>query len=326
MSSRHDDVGVLDIGLADPAEAGEIVEVIHAAFGARPEIGPPPAALRETEESVRQMLDAGFGVVARVDGQIAGVVLVGVQEADGVPTTVHWRRVSTHPDHQRLGIASAMIETAEELSALRGALWAQLDVRVEYPGLLAWWRRAGYTPMSRGDRLIRVGRELPVTFEVPTAEQMQELGAWVARLVRPGDVIIASGDLGAGKTTFTQGLGAGLGVAEAVTSPTFVLSRIHPGAGEGPDLVHVDAYRLGDGAEVDDLDLDATAEGAVTVIEWGQGVAEHLSPDRLEISIERGTDPGDDTRFVFLRGVGKRWEDLHRRFHLSHPEVTGAQS
>ena len=127
----------------------------------------------------------------------------------------------------------------------------------------------------------------------------------------PGDLLILSGSLGAGKTTLTRGLGEGLGVRGAVTSPTFVISRIHPSLTGGPDLVHVDAYRLGGADEIDDIDLDATLHDSVTVVEWGKGVAEELSDQRLEISIERHPD---DTRTVHLHAVGTRW---------SHSELPG---
>ena len=99
--------------------------------------------------------------------------------------------------------------------------------------------------------------------------------------------MIASGDLGAGKTTLTQGIGRGLDSEGAVISPTFVLSRIHPSRSRRPALVHVDAYRLGSAEELDDLDLDATAGDAVTVVEWGAGLAEGLADHRLEIDIRR---------------------------------------
>ena len=144
-----------------------------------------------------------------------------------------------------------------------------------------------------------------------TAEQTRALGARLSRLLRPGDVVVLSGDLGAGKTTFTQGLGAALGVRGEVTSPTFVISRVHPSLVGGPALVHVDAYRLGGVAELDDLDLDASLEDAVTVVEWGSGVAEGLAEDRLEIEILRphGDAADDDAgaRSVRITGVGARW-------------------
>ncbi|MDY6055831.1 MAG: tRNA (adenosine(37)-N6)-threonylcarbamoyltransferase complex ATPase subunit type 1 TsaE [Micrococcus sp.] len=101
--------------------------------------------------------------------------------------------------------------------------------------------------------------------------------ASLAGVLRPGDLLILTGELGAGKTTFTQGLGEGLGVPGGVISPTFVLSRIHPTPGDGPDLVHVDAYRLRSGGELTDLDIEATADRSVTVVEWGRGLAESLA-------------------------------------------------
>ncbi len=312
----------LDLAQATEDDASALVEVIHAAFSARRAVGAPPAALAETEESVTQALQEGFGIIARVDGRPAGAVLVGVHittETPGPAAVATWHRVSVHPDFQRHGIATTMIETAEELSALRGCTYAELSVRIEFPELLSWWRRLGYDVLSRGDKLLRVGRELPVAFEVPTGDDMFHLGEWMARVVRSGDLVIASGGLGAGKTTFTQGLGAGMGVAGPVVSPTFVLSRVHPTADGGPTLVHVDAYRLGDGAELDDIDLDESAADAVTVVEWGEGVAEQLNPDRLLMSIERSGEPGDETRYVFFRGLGKRWEHLHRQIEAAAP-------
>ncbi|MEU2975266.1 tRNA (adenosine(37)-N6)-threonylcarbamoyltransferase complex ATPase subunit type 1 TsaE, partial [Nocardiopsis alba] len=112
------------------------------------------------------------------------------------------------------------------------------------------------------------------TVTAATDDAMRTLGRDLAALARPGDLLILSGPLGAGKTTFTQGLGEGLGVRGAVTSPTFIISRIHPSLAEGPALVHVDAYRLGGPEEIDDIDLDMTLPDSVTVVEWGEGVAE----------------------------------------------------
>jgi len=152
---------------------------------------------------------------------------------------------------------------------------------------------------------------LPEQSTVPTAAAMRALGGRLAGLLRPGDLVLLAGSLGAGKTTLAQGLGEALQVRGRVTSPTFVIARVHPPLGGGPALVHVDAYRLGGLAEVDDLDLDL--EGAVTVVEWGEGLAEGLSADRLEITIGfaaagQATDPpGDEPRVVRIRPVGPRW-------------------
>ncbi len=144
---------------------------------------------------------------------------------------------------------------------------------------------------------------------VPTAADMHELGVRLGGLVRAGDLLVLTGDLGAGKTTLTQGIGAGLGVRGPVTSPTFVIARVHPPLGDGPPLVHVDAYRLGGFAELDDLDLDASVDESVTIVEWGEGLAEGLADDRLEVIISRGDGPGED-REVRIDGVGDRWSGL----------------
>ena len=174
---------------------------------------------------------------------------------------------------------------------------------------------------------------LPVEVVVSTAAAMRALGRRLAALLRAGDLVILSGGLGAGKTTLTQGIGEGLGVRGPVTSPTFVIARVHPplvaagGAsgptGPGPALVHADAYRLGSSLELDDLDLDADTGISVTVVEWGEGLAEGLAADRLEITIAPCPVPaedalpdgdprleGDSPRTVTISGIGNRWQAI----------------
>ncbi|MFE6776933.1 tRNA (adenosine(37)-N6)-threonylcarbamoyltransferase complex ATPase subunit type 1 TsaE [Streptomyces sp. NPDC057702] len=182
---------------------------------------------------------------------------------------------------------------------------------------------------------------------VNTPDRMGDLGRHLARFLRAGDLVLLTGELGAGKTTLTRGLGAGLDVRGAVTSPTFVIARVHPSLGDGPPLVHVDAYRLGGGLdEMEDLDLDVSLPDSVVVVEWGDGKVEELSDDRLHVVIERavgadaalaatGPAPGDapespanasdpaagteieaedagavDVRRVTVTGVGPRWADV----------------
>jgi tRNA threonylcarbamoyladenosine biosynthesis protein TsaE len=133
-------------------------------------------------------------------------------------------------------------------------------------------------------------------------------------VLRAGDLVVLTGDLGAGKTTLTQGIGAGLGVRGQVASPTFIIARVHPSLTGGPALVHVDAYRLGSLDEVDALDLDASLDESVTVVEWGEGLVEGLAEDRLEVTLRRPRggeldpeDPSAGTRTVEVRAVGPRW-------------------
>lgn len=164
-----------------------------------------------------------------------------------------------------------------------------------------------------------------VTLTVATAAQMRGLGRSLATVLRAGDLVILSGGLGAGKTTLTQGIGDGLGVRGPITSPTFVIARVHPqvtrtAVGQpGPALVHADAYRLGSVLELDDLDLDADTAASVTVVEWGEGLAEGLADDRLEIvitpdaAVTGGTEEGylgDAPRIVRISAVGERWEGI----------------
>jgi tRNA threonylcarbamoyladenosine biosynthesis protein TsaE len=144
--------------------------------------------------------------------------------------------------------------------------------------------------------------------EVATPELMRDLGERIAGALQQGDLVLLDGDLGAGKTTLVQGIGAGLGMRSAITSPTFVIARVHRD-GRLP-LVHVDAYRLGATLEVDDLDLDASLDESVTVVEWGEGLVEGLSGDRLEIQIRRPPTDADETRTVTLTGVGPRWAGI----------------
>lgn len=157
---------------------------------------------------------------------------------------------------------------------------------------------------------------------VATSEEMRDLGRQLAELLRAGDLVILGGPLGAGKTTLTKGIGDGLGVRGPVTSPTFVIARVHPSLAGGAALVHADAYRLGSARELDDLDLDTDTDTSVTVVEWGEGLAEGLSGDRLEVTIAPAApspdDPegpdgssveGDQPRTVRIRGVGERWRD-----------------
>lgn len=133
------------------------------------------------------------------------------------------------------------------------------------------------------------------------ADDMREIGRRLAKEVRAGDLVVLSGPLGAGKTTLVQGFGDGLGVRGPITSPTFVMARLHPSLVGGPPLVHVDAYRLEDWDDLETLDLEATLDEAVTVVEWGEGLVEGLAADRIEVRIDRAA--GDDAEDGDVRTV-----------------------
>jgi tRNA threonylcarbamoyladenosine biosynthesis protein TsaE len=306
-------VADLVVSVATAADAPGMVDVIHAAFGARPPLDPPSTAIEETPASIEAQLAAGGGIYATVDGAAAGSILL--HPSPDRPGLVTWHRVSVHPAFQRHGIATAMVDAALDHAAELGFVRSELFAREEIAELIAFWQHRGFVVDRPAPNGVVLARSLPLAVDVPTAEQMQDLGVRLAALLRPGDLVIASGDLGAGKTTLTQGIGRGLDSEGAVISPTFVLSRIHPSRSRGPVLVHVDAYRLTSADELDDLDLDATAGDAVTVVEWGAGLAEGLADHRLEIDIRRSAHPGGadehpDSRLVIIRPVGARWSDV----------------
>lgn len=137
------------------------------------------------------------------------------------------------------------------------------------------------------------------TVQLPTAADTFAFGQRLAGVLRPGDLLVLIGPLGAGKTALVQGIGAGLGVSGTVVSPTFVIARVHKGK---LPLVHVDAYRLQSLDEVDDLDLDVDTADAVTAVEWGAGLVEQLSDARLEIAIDRADDSEERTVRLYPRG------------------------
>ncbi|WP_298178391.1 tRNA (adenosine(37)-N6)-threonylcarbamoyltransferase complex ATPase subunit type 1 TsaE [Saccharomonospora sp.] len=141
-----------------------------------------------------------------------------------------------------------------------------------------------------------------VSAELPTPEDAMDFGRALGRLLGPGDLVLLSGPLGAGKTTMTRGIAEGMGVSGRVSSPTFVLARVHSAGESGVPLVHVDAYRLGgDLDQLEDLDLDTELDRAALVVEWGEGMAERLSEDYLVVRLDRRSD---DVRVVILEPHG----------------------
>ncbi|MFP5220553.1 MAG: tRNA (adenosine(37)-N6)-threonylcarbamoyltransferase complex ATPase subunit type 1 TsaE [Actinomycetes bacterium] len=216
--------------------------------------------------------------------------------------------------------------------------WSVEVVDLEGPDTEAWLREAEAWARTHDALDLRSTTPLPggrpvapdsgehvrtVPVRLPDADATRALGRRVASALRPGDLVVMSGPLGAGKTTFTQGIGEALGVRGRVTSPTFVLAREHRAGPDGSvPLVHVDAYRLRDAAEagrpvdLDDLDLDTALEHAVTVVEWGAGLVDRLADSWLEVRLDRPDDPTEsaadgvatgDVRVAVVLVHGTRW-------------------
>jgi len=143
---------------------------------------------------------------------------------------------------------------------------------------------------------------------IETTEAMLELGERVSRVFSAGDLVLLIGPLGAGKTTFTRGVGKGLGAVGNVSSPTFVIARTHKRENSEIPLVHVDAYRLSSPSELDDLDIPFTK--AIVLVEWGKGLTEGIAENWLEIAIARDTTGETEVRTVQITGFGPRWQQV----------------
>ena len=291
-----------EIQVVDGSRAADVVAVVHEAFANRPPLDPPATALDETVESVAEALDAHGGLLAEHEGKPVGALLL---EPRG--RLLGLRRVGVLDSVRGLGVAAKMATRAEGIAAARKFGGLEIEARIELPKTVEFWRKLGYVESGRNGTRLNMLKMLPITRMLHTAEDTRAWGEWLATLLRHGDLVILTGDLGAGKTTLTQGIGRGLRVRGDVTSPTFVISRVHPSLDDGPPLIHVDAFRLGGSAELDDLDLDTDVVDAVTVVEWGAGLAEALSIDRLELSLTRDED---DVRTLTLTPVGPRWREL----------------
>ena len=280
-------------------DVAQVQAVTRLAFEANGALDPPSGALSESPETVAADFAVEGGVLLRDDdGRLVATCRV---RRLGPAWVV--RRCAVDPSYRLAGAGRRLIEEAHAWAADEGAVRTHVGVRDVLTGSRAFWERSGYRPLMRHGFWTELVRPLPRVLHGP--EATHELGRRLAAELRPGDLVLLSGPLGAGKTALTQGIGAGLGVRGAVTSPTFVLARVHPGP---LPLVHVDAYRLRESGssrlELDDLDLDASLPDSVTVVEWGEGLAEDLAEARLEVRLER---PDDETRLVQVTAYGGRW-------------------
>lgn len=285
-----------------------MTELILKTFGERPLLDPPSTATDETAATVEEAIAKHGGLVALIDDQPVGALLF-----DRSGWLLGLRRVCVLSEMRSHGVAHHLTAAAADFAADLGLAGLVLEARAELPDTVRFWTRQGYVEVDRDGPRLRMVKALSQVLNLPDLEATQALGRQVGSLLRAGDVVVLTGDLGAGKTTFTQSLAEGLGVRGPITSPTFVIARIHPSLGDGPQLVHVDAYRLGDAAELDDLDLDTDLDRSVTVVEWGAGLADSLSDSRLEISLaarDSSCDTRSDARMATITRVGPRWAPI----------------
>lgn len=297
----------LEVRVVGPESTDVVHRVIRTSFEARPELDPPADALSESVASVTEELGKYGGLLALLDGEPAGALLF-----DDSGPGLMLRRFGIVPEAQGLGVAAALVRAAEHEARTRHEEGLRVKARIELPETIRFWERHGFTRSARVGVTLQLTKVFPWRVVLPTPDDARDLGKQLAGVLRAGDLVLLSGDLGAGKTTLTQGIGAGLGVRGNITSPTFVIARVHPSLGGGPALVHADAYRLGGIEELDDLDLDTSLEDAVTVVEWGGGLAEGLADERLEIEILRARGDlssvvDNDLREVTIRPIGMRW-------------------
>jgi tRNA threonylcarbamoyladenosine biosynthesis protein TsaE len=299
----------VEVRRVGPEATATVLEVVRAAFDARPALDPPADAAGETAETLRLRLEAHGGLLALVDGEPVGALVLDPEAAG-----LHLRRFGVVPGRQGSGVAGALVDAARGLALAEGHHALVVTAREELPATVRFWEHQGFTLARReGTRLVLRQPFDPADVDVVAAdaEAMRALGESLASRLTSGDLVVLTGELGAGKTTFTQGIGRGLRVRGAVTSPTFVIARVHPSEVGGPSLVHADAYRLGGLAELDDLDLDTSLDDAVTVVEWGGGLAEGLADSRVDVRITRAqagaADGALDPRRVEIAYVGPRW-------------------
>lgn len=290
-------------GRDDAAAVHAVTQAAYAPYDGW--LDPPPVAGTETEQQVAEELAAEPGLLAEVEGEVVAALRLRTGDHASGPDLLWVRRVSVVPPHRRRGLALLLLAAAEDEAVRRGQR-LRLGVRLALEGNQALYARAGWVPLrDREGFWLEMARPLPMLPRTPA--EMRDLGARLARdVLRPGDLVLLDGPLGAGKTVLAQGIAAGLGIPVGVRSPTYTVVDEHRGSDPrtgGPlRLLHLDAWRLSGPAELDDLDL--ATDDAVTVVEWGVGRAEQLAADHLTVRVQRRDN---DVRTVRLEPAGGDW-------------------
>lgn len=291
---------------AAPGDAEVIWRLTRAAFAGQARLDPPSGASQETLAQVAADLESAGGLLAvdPASGQPVGAARWRVEQP------APWvRRVAVHPSYARQGVGRELMTAAARHAVANGWPALRVGVRTGLPGNLRFYAQLGYVVVANRGHWRELALFLPRPVATPQA--MRSLGRAVAEVARPDDLILLDGPLGAGKTVFVQGVAAGLGCPGPVTSPTFILARRYDGGRLA--LLHVDAYRLGSVAELEDLDL--ATEEALTVVEWGRDRAEALAAAHLTVELTR-SGPGEG-RTVRFRPSGGGW--AARLIHLELP-------
>lgn len=298
----------VEVRRVGPEAAAEVLAVVRSAFGARPALDPPAPALAETKETIAAKLTGDRGLLACLEGEPVGALLLDPQGS-----TTYLRRFGVTPAAQGHGVAGSLIEAAlrEATASEEGSSELAVVAREELPATVRFWKRQGFREIRRETPNVELRRSLRTqVLQAPDAEAMRELGRRLTAQLAAGDLIVLTGDLGAGKTTFVRHLLRALGVRGRIKSPTYAIVEPHMAAGSphvhgqgALPIWHFDFYRFDDPREWEDAGFrELFASRGLKLVEWPEKAAGllpgidadiHIEPDAMDLS-----DDDDPPRLV----------------------------